>query len=76
MACGSSARCTLPGKGTTVRRGILGAGASGCPHPLCPHLRRGGRGELWSAEAKLPPDAQAQLQHSKQVCARDSPLPQ
>ena len=50
------------------------AGALCCPHPLCPPLPRGGRGGLWSAEAKLPPTLKLALQHSKNT-ARGAPLP-
>ena len=35
------------------------------PHPLCLPHPQAGEGGLWSAEAKLPPDAEAALQHSK-----------
>jgi hypothetical protein len=45
-------------------------GAPYCPHPLCPPLPRGGRGGLWSAEAKLPPTLKRALQHSKGLGAR------
>ena len=51
-------------------RGRERVGAPCCPHPLCPPLPRGGRGGLWSAEAKLPPTLKLTLQHSKQVSAR------
>jgi hypothetical protein len=51
-------------------RGRERVGAPFCPHPLCPPLPRGGRGGLWSAEAKLPPTLKLTLQHSKQVSAR------
>jgi hypothetical protein len=51
-------------------RGRERVGAPCCPHPLCPPLPRGGRGGLWSAEAKLPPTLKLTLQRSKQVSAQ------
>ena len=51
-------------------RGRERVGAPCCPHPLCPPLPRGGRGGLWSAEARLPPTLKLTLQHSKHVRVR------
>jgi hypothetical protein len=61
-------------KGTTVRCGILGAGAPFCPHPLCPPLPRGGRGGLWSAEARLQRRRKLRFRTPKD-CVRLTPLP-
>jgi len=43
--------------------------------PFVPLSRHAGEGGLWSAEAELPPDAEAALQHSKYVRVRLTPLP-
>ena len=61
-------------KGTTVRCGILGAGAPFRPHLLCSPLPRGRRGGLWSAEARLQRRRKLRFRTPKD-CVRLTPLP-
>ena len=55
-----------------IRRGVGAHGGA----PCCAFPPQGGRWGLWSAEAQLPPDAEAALPHSEQVSVRPhTPLP-
>jgi hypothetical protein len=67
------------GEGLGVRaktgRILHTANSSDVPSPPLSPSPAGGRGGLWSAEAKLPPTLKLTLQHSKQVSARLTPLP-
>jgi hypothetical protein len=62
------------GEGLGVRansgRPVPTANPSDVPSPPLSPSPAGGRGGLWSAEAKLPPTLKLTLQHSKQVSAR------
>jgi hypothetical protein len=57
MECGSEASAHAEANASALQKWLL------------PFLA-GGRGGLWSAEAKLPPTLKLTLQHSKQVSAR------
>ena len=64
MSMGYICFCPHP-QPLSCRAGKGCRGARRCALQRVPPLLRGGRGRLWSAEAKLPPALKLTLQHSK-----------